>query len=582
MRAFLVALLGLALCCSAAWAGPEADRVLRNGAVYTVDPLHPWATAVAIGGGRILAVGGDADVKPFVGPGTAVTDLKGHMVLPGFVDSHIHLVEGGIELNSCYLGDCTTAAQVRDTVRRYAAAHPSLKWVVGSGWDVALFAHGNPQARDLDALVPDRPAWLESSDGHSAWVNSRALAIARITRGTADPPNGRIERDRRGNPSGTLRESAVDLVGDLLPPITPAQGLAAFLRAQAIAHRFGITSIQDAHASPDFLAAYREADRKGLLELRVVAALHTDPTRGAEQVDAMMAERAKPSSPLLRVTAAKIFLDGVVETRTAAMLAPYSDGKGGRGFLNMSPDRLQALVTRLDREGFQVHIHAIGDRAVRAALDAFEVARAVNGVRDSRHQIAHLQVVDRADIPRFEALGVTANFQSFWMQEDADEATLDRAALGPKRYEEQYPIAAVAASGAMIVGGSDWSVTTMNPLDAIEVAVTHRALGDTRSPVYCPSQRIPLALALAAYTHNGAWVNFEEDATGRIEVGKLADLIVLDRNLFKIPPSEIHKARVLLTMLGGKPVFEQAPSRADAKSPGNGDFPAGPGAPLGR
>lgn len=546
-------------CASAAPDAPareSADLVLKDATVYTVDASRPWAHAVAIRAGRIVAVGSDADVHAYVGPHTHIVDLHGRLVLPGFHDSHIHLAEGGLELTRCVLSDCNNLNQIRQAIRNYVQHYRKKDWVIGTGWDVAVFPGGSPTRQELDRLIPDRPAFFASSDGHSAWVNTRALRMAQIDAHTAAPENGRIERDTRGEPSGTLRERAMDLVMKWLPPTQPEDALRGLLKAQAIANRFGIVSIQDAHAAPDFLAAYRAADARHLLKVRVVAALHTFPDRDESQVDELIAQRNLPTlSGLLRVTAAKIFLDGVVESHTAALLAPYSDRPQDSGSLNMQPPALQRLVTRLDKEGFEVHVHAIGDRAVREALNAFEAARKANGVHDSRHTIAHLQLVDPQDVPRFAALGVVANFQCFWMQNDADVQRLDLPALGSVRNAHQYPIADVARTGAVVVGGSDWSVTSMNPLDAIEVAITHCPLDDAHARPWIPEQRVSLPFMLKAYTLQGAWLNKEDTETGSITAGKSADLIVLDRNLFKIPARQIHKTRVLLTMLAGRPVY---------------------------
>lgn len=543
-----------------------ADTVFRNGAVYTVNPAHPWAEAVAVSGGRIVFVGRNADVARHVGGHTRIVDLKGGMLLPGFHDAHCHLTEGGVDMRRCDLTECRSVADVERRIRDYARTHPKVAWVVGGGWGISLFPGCNPTRAQLDRLVPDRPAFLWASDGHNGWANTRALQLAGITEKTPDPPLGRIERDAHGRPSGTLREEACELVLRVLPEVAPEEMLAGYLVAQARAHSLGITAVQEAHAHAPVLTALRAADRSGRLTMRTVASLHTDPAQGPEQVDALVRERAVKTGPRLRLTAAKIFLDGVIETCTAAMLAPYTTRPTDSGILNFAPEALRALVTRLDREGFQVHIHAIGDRAIREALDALEAARAAHGPRDARPHIAHLQLIDAADLPRFAALGVTANFQAYWMQDNAD-SKVDRRVLGPIRYEAQYPMRSLFARGARVVGGSDWPVTTLNPLDAIEIAVTHLPLGDRRGAVYIPAERVSLARAIEAYTRNAAWLAFDEKTLGTIEVGKAADLVVLDRNLFRVPASQIHTARVRLTMIAGETVYRAPREITAARRP---------------
>jgi predicted amidohydrolase YtcJ len=533
-----------------------ADLVFRNGAVYTVDAARRWAEAVAIKAGRIVYVGTDRGAGPWVGPRTQVVDLQGKMLLPSFHDSHVHPASSGVELGECLLGDLTTVEQVLDAVRRYAEQNPRKPWIRGAGWQLPLFADANPHKSLLDKIVPDRPVYLAAADGHSAWVNSRALEVANITKATPDPKTGRIERDpATGEPTGTLREAASDLVARHLPGYTPEDYVAGLRRALAMANRFGITSLQDADVNERLLDAYAELDRRGELTARVVGAIYVEPAQGAAQIPRLRALRRKYHGRRLRATAAKIFADGVIEARTAALLEPYLGTDNDRGKAKLEPEVFKPLVAALDREGFQVHVHAIGDRAIRDALDAFEYARAKNGARDSRHHIAHLELFNPQDIPRFRRLGVVANFQPLWAFADPYIVKLTIPVLGPERSRWLYPIRSLAATGAVVACGSDWSVTSMNPLDAIQVAVTRRGLDEGQGPAWISEETVDLARMIAGYTINGAYVNFEESETGSIEAGKAADLIVLDRNLFEIPAREIHTARVLLTLLEGKAVY---------------------------
>lgn len=537
----------------------KADVLLRNGAIYTVDAARSWAEAAAIAHGRIIYVGANAGAEEFITPQTRVIDLNGKMVLPGFHDSHVHPVSGGIELGQCNLNGLQTQQEIFDAVREYAQKNPALPWIVGGGWDLPIFPNANPTKQQLDQLVSDRPAFLSAADGHSAWVNSKALELAGITAATADPPEGRIERDPLSKePTGTLRERATDLVSKHIPPLTSADYLAGAKRGLAMANRFGITSLQEASATPEILAAYDSLDRSGELTARVVAAMYVDPAKDEAQIEELKQKRSRYRGKNLRADAVKIFADGVIESRTAAMLAPYLDRPDYRGIPNLEADKFKRLVTALDQEKFQVHIHAIGDRAIRMALDAHEAAQLANGRRDARHHLAHIQLIDPQDIPRFERLGIIANFQSLWAYADTYITELTEPALGPERSRWLYPIGSVMRSGAMIVGGSDWSVSSMNPLDAIQVAVTRRGVDDSTGSAWIPQEIVDLPTMLAAYTINGAYVNHQENETGSIEVGKAADLIVLDRNLFEIPVHEIHNAKVLLALLEGREVHRDS------------------------
>ena len=544
---------------AAAEPAPPADLVFRQGAVYRVDAARTWAEAVAVRAGRIVFVGTDAGAKAWIGPKTRVVDLQGKMLLPGFHDSHVHLVGGGIELGECNLNGKSELDDILATIRRYAEQHPQQAWIRGGGWALT-FEGGNPHKALLDKIVPDRPVILDAFDGHSSWVNSRALKFAGITKDTPDPPRGRIERDpKTGEPTGTLRELAARLIthSRQFPQYTHEDYVAGLRRGLEIANRFGITAVQEARVTEKHLEAFAEFDRKGELTVRAVTAIQYDPLKPMSQVPQFVEWRKKYQGQRLRATAVKIFEDGVIESKTAALLEPYLGEDGGSGWLNVELEVLNPLAAELDRLGFQIHIHAIGDRAIQCSFDALEFAQARNGRRDSRHHIAHIQLFHPPDIARFRRLGVVANFQPFWAYADPYIVKMTIPILGPERSRWLYPIRTVANTGAIIVGGSDWSVSSMNPLDAIQVAITRRGLEDGPGPAWIPEELVDLAAMIAAYTINGAYVNFQETETGSIEVGKAADLIVLDRNLFDIPPHEIHRAKVLWTLLEGKTVYRE-------------------------
>jgi predicted amidohydrolase YtcJ len=547
---------GLMAACGADRAAERADLILTNGAVHTLATARPRAEALAVAGGRISFVGDNATALKRRGPSTRVVDLGGRMVLPAFQDSHVHLVTGGVELGLCDLNGLATQNAVFAKVREYAAAHPELAWVTGGGWDLPVFPRAHPRKEDLDALVPDRPALLVAADGHSAWANSRALALAGIDAATPDPPGGRIERDpRTGEPTGTLRESAAGLVEKHVPELGPEDYLRGLRAGLALANRFGIASIVEASAGPKLLDAYAALDRAGELSVRVLASLHVDTAKGVAEVGRLDELRRRYFGPRLRSTAAKIFVDGVMESHTAALLEPYVDRPGDRGEPLLSPGALDALAVALDRAGFQIHVHAIGDRAVRMTLDALAAAGRANGSRDRRHHIAHLELIDPADVPRFAGLGVAANFQALWAFADAYITDLTAPILGPERSGRLYPIGSVARSGAVIIGGSDWSVSSMNPLEAIEVALTRRGPDEAPGEAWLADERVGLETMLRAYTVNGAWLCREEGSRGTLEAGRAADIIVLDRDLFEVPAQGISEAKVLLTLLDGRPVF---------------------------
>jgi predicted amidohydrolase YtcJ len=538
-----------------------ADLVLTRAAVWTALPDRPWAEAIAVREGRIAYVGDTAGAQPYIGRSTRVLDLHGRMILPGFHDSHAHPLSAGLELGECNLYEASTPAQVEGAIRAYAIAHPTLTWIRGNGWQLPVFPGANPRKEMLDRAVPDRPAFFYAADGHSAWVNSKALAFAGLTRETKDPPGGRIERDAAtGEPSGTLREAAIELVASRLPKYSLEERLGAVRRALAEANRLGITSITDADVGADYLEAYGELDRKGELTARVTAALRTDRQMPVEE----MAKRLRDlrsryrGGSRLAVNTVKLFADGVIESHTAALLAPYQGAGKDRGSLTYEPDDLTARVTAFDHDGFQIHLHAIGDRAIRVSLDALAHARRVNGPRDARPVIAHLELFDPADIPRFRELGVIASFQPFWAQPDDYIRELTEPVLGPERSRWLYPIGSLVRSGAIVVGGSDWSVSTLNPLEAIQVAITRREVPGDTGPAWLPEERVDLPEMLDAYTVSAAYATRAERETGSLAVGRLADLIVLDRNLFAIPVTDLHKARVLLTLLEGKPVWRDS------------------------
>lgn len=540
-------------------AASGVDTVLINGRIYTVDDERPWADAVAIDRGRFVYVGSAEGAESYIGSETTVVDLGERLVLPGFQDAHIHPIGAGIEASACNLNDLPGLDAYRTVIGDYAASNPDVDWVLGGGWLMSVFGPGGaPDKALLDELVPDRPVFLTSADGHSAWVNSRALAIAGIDRDTPDPPDGRIDRDpETGEPIGALQEGAMSLVSRHIPETTAAMREAGLRYAVELLNGYGITSIQDANVNAASLSTYRALESAGELSLRVVGSIWWDRERGLEQIDDILAlrERFADADSLVRPVTVKIMQDGVMENYTAALLEPYLVPGGTRGIPMVDPELLGDAVTALDAEGFQVHFHAIGDAAIRQSLDGVEQARLTNGASDHRHHISHLQLIDPDDIPRFAELEVVANFQPLWAYADEYITELTAPYLGEARMRWMYPIRSVREAGGRLAFGSDWSVSTANPFPQIETALRRVDPFDEAATLpFIPEERIALEDAIAAFTINAAFVNHQDDETGSIEVGKHADLAVLDLNLFDVDPARISETRVVVTLFGGEVV----------------------------
>lgn len=556
--ALLAAWIGFVGATANADAATDGTLILRNAAIYTLDTAHPWARALVVRNGRIVYVGNDEGTDAYDEPGARMLDLAGRMVMPAFHDSHTHPMSGGLRLLRCRLEGIKTARAIYAAVRACAARQPKHAWLIGSGWSPDAFGAAGPSRAELDRLVPDRPAYLATTEGFTAWVNSKALAAAGIDANGSETSVDGIRRDASTHaPTGLIERAAVQLLRSHLPTPSEAEYREALRQTTAIANRVGITSIIDAAATPPMVDAYHAADLAGELSVRVVAAQLVDPSQGEAQVDAMIARRARVHGPRFRADAAKIFLDGEFDAHTAAMREPYAGIPGERGELYVDPAVLDAIVRRLDAAGFLIHMHAMGDRAVHAGLDAIEHATRSNGARDRRHQIAHVGLAGDEDIARFGRLGVAANFQPVWFQADDPAMAPSEAALGPRRAAEMFPIARIAAAGALILSSSDWPSTPMNPLAAIQIAMTHRPL-DGSKPAKLPRQRMTLPDMLAAYTRNAAWIAREDDIDGTIAVGRHADLVVLERNLFEVDIAALHTVRVLATLLDGQPVYRDA------------------------
>ena len=550
----------------------EADLVFVGGKIRT--PAHPsgFVQALAVRDGVIAAVGADDDVRELTGRRTRVIDLNGRLALPAFGDAHVHAVSGGLESLRCNLLGLRTRQECLDTVADYSSALPPRGWVLGGGWTMSAFPGGLPTAVDLDAVTGGRPAFLPNRDHHSTWVNTAALTLAGIEASTLDPADGRIERDESGQPAGTLHDGAMRLVADRVPPPSAAELLAGLVAGQAHLHSLGITSFQDACVGaagelgmPDSFDTYLMAADYGMLSSHVVGALWWDRHRGLGQLDDLLARREQAGDGQFRATTVKLMLDGVCETFTAAMSTPYLDGEGHatghKGSLFIDPETLREATGRLAAAGFQLHFHAIGDQAVSTALDAIEALPAAQR-QAARHHLAHLQFISPRDLGRFAALGAVANFQPLWATADPQMDELTIPFVGAERSAWQYQIGSLIRRGTRIAFGSDWPVSSADPLQEIHVAVNRvlsASLGRRGEPEctnpFQPEQAITVEDAVDAFTAGVAWVNHSEEVAGRLLPGMRADVTVLDQDLFAIPARDIGSTSVVMTVAGGTVVY---------------------------
>jgi predicted amidohydrolase YtcJ len=535
----------------------SADRVFVNGRVFTGRPARPRAEAVAVREGRIVAVGPGSEIEEAVGAGAEIVDLKGRLLCPGFQDAHVHPITAGLDRHRCNLLEVDDLAGARRAIVAYRDEHPGRAWVRGGGWRFEWFDGGLAPVGLLDELVPDRPAYLRVADGHAGWANSRALQLAGVDANTPDPDDGRIERNPDGSPQGTLQEGAMALVERVLPRNSPAELDAALVVAQDYLFSFGATAWQDAWVTPELHDTYLRAVAAGTLRAHVRGALWWEREQGLDQLEEMEHRRSQ-SAPRYTAGSVKLMLDGVCENQTARLLDPYVDAAGvptgNTGLDFIDPERLPEIVTQVMRRGFQHHFHALGDGALRAALDAVEFAHSALGEVDHRPHLAHIQIVHPDDVPRFASLGAVANAQPLWACDDDVMRDLTVPVLGPARSAMQYPFGDLARAGARLAMGSDWAVSSPDVMEQIHVAVTRQVPGAESAP-FLPEQRLSLEQALAAFTSGSAYVNFMDDRAGTIEAGKAADLVVLEGDPFEEGSTE--GMRVDMTFVDGEVVYER-------------------------
>jgi len=538
------------------------DVIVINGKVYAADGGADLAEAVAIRGNKVIRVGSNREIQRLKRAQTVVVDARGGAVMPGFIDAHAHLISGGLSLDQISLGDAATVDEIKDTIRVWSEAHPERAWITGRGWYYQPFNGAMPTRQMLDALVPDRPAYLIAYDGHTGWANTKALKAAGITRRTKSPANGAIVKDSRGEPTGALKEAAMTLMTAAAPKPTEEDRLAAARAAIDEAHRFGITSVQDAGGGAGDLDLFDRLRKRKELTLRVYQALRADATLTEANLDELEQVRTRfADDPVLKTGAIKLIADGVIESHTAAMLEPYANRPAIKGDARFTPEQLNKVVAMLDKRGWQIMTHAIGDAAVRMSLDAYQSAAKANPApeRGRRHRIEHIETIDPADVPRFGKLGVVASFQPVHATPSPTPGDVWSVNIGEARASRGWMWNSIARSGGRLAFGSDWPVMTLDPLKGLHVAVTRATQDGLPEGGWIPSERLTLRRAIDAYTRDAAWASFDELRKGVLARDMLADIVVLTDDIFSGPASRLTTTEVAVTIVDGKVVYRRDP-----------------------
>lgn len=533
------------------------DLIVINGNIRTMDPLKPQVEALAARDGRIAALGSTAEIKALAGKATRIVDAGGRLVLPGFQDTHIHLQDSGTRhALDVDLAGLRTIDELQQALGAFARSKPERDWVKGHGWYSGIFGEHNLTREVLDAVVPDRPVLLHSSDYHSAVINSKACELVGLDKSVADPENGRFTRDKSGRPTGMLHELATEWLRERMPETPDADWEEGVRFGQRLANRNGFTGVLDAMVTDRHLRVYRAVEKSTGLTVRVASTALVEPSDGvAEALERIEGFRRDFASSMLKVHSAKFFLDGVLENRTAAMLEDYHDAEGGNAPVMFGENHLRELFIAFDAARFQIHCHVIGDKAVRSALDALEGARDVNGAWPSLHQLAHVQCVDPDDIPRFAKLGIMPNIQPLWARNEPSVTDVAIPIAGPRMARWIYPFRSLIDAGASCAMSSDWGVSTLNPFKIMQTAITRQPPSESRDyPAFLPEERMTLDECIKGYTVHAAAAAWRSADTGSLEQGKYADLIILDRDLFAIDPYDIAGTEVMLTLLGGREV----------------------------
>jgi predicted amidohydrolase YtcJ len=539
------------------------DLIVINAKVYAADGGSDLAEAVAVRGNKVIRVGSNREIQRLKRAQTIVIDAKGGAVVPGFNDSHAHLVNGGLSLDEISLDEASTIDEIKDTIRVWSESHPDREWITGRGWYYQPFNGAMPTRQMLDALVPDRPAYLVAYDGHTGWANTKALQLAGITRRTTAPANGVIVKDpRSGEPTGALKEAAMALMSAAAPAPTEEDRIAAVRAAIDEAHRVGITSVQDAGGTAADLELLDRLRKRGELTLRVYQALRADATLSEARLEELEQVRTRfADDPVLKTGAIKLVADGVIESHTAAMLAPYANRPAVTGDARFTPEQLNRVVAMLDQRGWQVMTHAIGDAAVRMTLDAYQAAAAINAApaRGRRHRIEHIETIDPADVPRFGKLGVIASLQPVHATPSPAPGDVWSTNIGDDRAARGWMWNSIARSNGPLAFGSDWPVMSLDPLKGLHVAATRTTEDGLPAGGWIPSERLPLRKAIDAYTRDAAWASFDDQRKGMLVRDMLADLVVLSDDIFSGPASRLTTTEVAVTIADGKVVYRRDP-----------------------
>lgn len=537
-----------------------ADVVLLNGRIFTGDSLQLFAEAMAVRNNKIIAVGTNARIQSMVGNKTKQYRLQGKLVIPGFNDAHIHFLTGSLGLTTVDLNRSKTVQEAVGAVVAYAKNNPAAKWITGMGWQYTIFPNGMPTKEMLDSVLGDRPVYIRAYDGHSAWVNTKALQLAGITSATNYNGFGSIIKDANGEPTGALTEGAMQLVAKLIPPVTREEKIAAIKLGQEYAASLGITSVQNASGTIDELELYNELWKQGQLKIRYAAAFsagkHTQP---ADIVKFAALKNSYKGNSMLRADAIKFMLDGVIESHTAVMMQDYSDagqdGKTNNGTFALPIDTYRTLVTAFDKAGFRIYTHAIGDRSVHEALNAYELAQQTNQSKHTRHRVEHVEQSRPEDVQRFSRLQVLASMEP--VHADPSTVAVWAKAVGEQRLPYSFAWQSMLQSKATLVFGSDWpACIDLSPIHGLHVAVNRQSANGLPAGGWIPEQRIGVKEALLAYTAAGAYSSYEEQYKGKLKPGYLADFVVLSQDLFRIPSSQIHETTVLLTVADGKEIYK--------------------------
>lgn len=538
------------------------DLILINGKVWTGANDSTFAEAVAIKANKIMAVGNSVDINSLADANSKTIDLKGKLVTAGFNDAHIHFLGGSLGLSEVDMTGTASPADVAERVNQFIKENPTKEWITGRGWQYTSFESGLPDHETLSSISSEKPVFIKAYDGHSAWANKKALSIAGIDRNTKYDGFGEIVKDKNGEPTGTLRESAMGLVGQHVTKLTRREKLEAIRKGMKFAASLGITSMQNADGNEEVFSLYQELLNNGELSIRYAAAFSVG--ENTTDVDISLFTKLKDSvgtsNPMIRADAIKFMIDGVIESHTAYMLEPYSDIPAtdplALGQLAVPIEKYQELVSKLDKNGFRIYTHAIGDKGVRESLDAYENAANVNGKRDARHRIEHIETVAPEDIPRFAQLGVMPSMEP--IHADPGTVAVWAKAIGEKRLPWSFVWAEMLKTNAHLVYSSDWpACIDLNPIRGIHVAVNRKTPDGFPEDGWIPEQKISMAQAMKAYTSAGAYSSFEENLKGQIKEGQLADIIVFSQDLFTIDPMKTHSTKVVLTVFDGKIIYDE-------------------------